>query len=93
MGFADYVDTRVLSANAAKSFAVPAGARFVRLAAGQQFYYNPNGVAVVAAADVSDGSGSVSVPDDASPFFCVDGTASISVIAPAAAVISAEWFA
>ena len=89
----DWVDSRVLSANVAKSFTVPATARFVRLAAGQLFYFNPNGPAAVAASDISTGAGSVSVPATDNPFFCVDGLTAISVIAPTGVIISAEWFA
>lgn len=89
----DYVDSRTLAPGVAKSFAKPADARFVRLSAGALFYYRVGGTASAAAADVSNGTGSISVPSTVQPTFCVDGLTSISVVAPANCVVSAEWWA
>lgn len=68
------------------------GARFCRLSAGALFYYSVAGTATVAAADISNGTGSISVPSTVQPLFSVDDVASISVIAPAVCVVSAEWW-
>lgn len=87
----DKIDSMPLVANTAKTFAKPAGARFVRLSCSQLFYYSTNGTAAIAAADTPT-TGSVSVAATVRPCFCVDDVASISVIAPAAAVVSAEWW-
>jgi hypothetical protein len=88
----DYINSVALVANVAKSFAKPVGARFVRLSAGALFYYNPNGVATTGTIDVTTGIGSVSVPATVQPFFCVEDIASISVIATATCVVSAEFW-
>jgi hypothetical protein len=96
MGFvespSDYVDTVQLSSGVFKTFVKPSGARFVRLSAGALFYYRIDGAASQGA-DKTDGSGSISVPSTVQPMFCVDGTSSISVIAPSACTVSAEWWA
>jgi hypothetical protein len=90
----DYVDCRALAAGVAESFAKPVGARFCRLSAGQLFYYTTSGAAAaVAGADVTNGTGSITVPSSAQPMFAVEDVASVSVIAPAAGVVSAEWWA
>lgn len=88
----DYVDSRTLAANVAKQFARPLGARFCRLSGGALFYYRIDATASVAAADISNGTGSISVPPTVQPMFSVDDVTSISVIAPAACVVSAEWW-
>lgn len=69
------------------------GARFCRLSAGALFYYSAAITATIAAVDVSNGQGSISVPATVQPMFCVDDVTSISVIAPAAIDVSAEWWA
>lgn len=88
----DYVDSRTLVANTAKQFAKPNGARFCRLSAGALFYYRIDATATVAGADISNGTGSISVPSTVQPMFSVDDVATISVIAPAGCVVSAEWW-
>lgn len=96
MGFiespSDYVDTLLLSSGAAKTFTKPSGARFCRLSAGALFYYRIDGVATQGA-DLTNGTGAISVPSTVQPTFCVDGVTNISVIAPAACTVSAEWWA
>ena len=69
------------------------GARFVRLSAGALFYYAEDRAAVISAADITNGTASVSVPATVQPFFCVDDVGYISVIAPQDCVVSAEWWA
>ena len=88
----DDVWSVALAAGVAKTFTIPAGARFVRLSAGALFYYNVNTAATVGATDVSTGLASISVPATVQPFFCVDGITSISVIAPANCSVSAEYW-
>jgi hypothetical protein len=88
----DYVDSKTVAPGVAKTFAKPATARFVRLSAGQLFYYRVGGVAVSSPTDVNDGTGSISVPATVQPFFSVDDLANISVVSPSAGVISAEWW-
>jgi hypothetical protein len=89
----DYVDVRSLATNVAKSFAKPASARFVRLSAGTLFYYSVSGTASASAVDISNGTGSISVPATVQPTFCVDDVSAISVVAPTNAIVSAEWWA
>lgn len=88
----NYVDNKVLAAGVAKSFTKPANARFCRLSAGQLFYFSVNGTAAIAGADVTNGSGSISVPATVQPMFAVSDVTAISVIAPAGCVVSAEWW-
>lgn len=87
----DYVDAKSLAANVAESFTKPADARFVRLTGNLVFYFNARGTAV-APTDISNGTASVAVPAGARPTFCVDGIASISVVAPATTLVTAEWW-
>lgn len=87
----DYVDAKVLTANVAKSFFKPIGARFVRLTGDAQFYMNPNGVAAVPASD-TDGTASVVVGAGLSRTFIVEELAVISVVSTTAATVTAEWF-
>lgn len=89
----DYVDARVLAAAVAEPLPVPATARFLRLSGNGVFYYNTRAAAIVPAADISDGSSPICIAAGVSRLICLDGITSISVIAPAATVVSAEWFA
>lgn len=86
-----YVDARSLAANTAETFTKPEGARFVRLSGNLLFYYNTRGTAV-APTDISDGSASVANVISMRSMFCVDSVASISVVAPAATLVTAEWW-
>lgn len=88
----DYVNALPLSANVAKQFTKPAGARFVRLSAGSLFYYAEDRTAIIATADVTNGGASVSVPSTVQPFFSVTDVNYISVIAPQSCVVSAQWW-
>ena len=87
----DYVDAKSLAANVAESFAKPSGARFVRLTGNLLFYFNARGTAV-APTDISNGSASTTTPVGVRQMFCVDGIASISVVAPAVTLVTAEWW-
>jgi len=69
------------------------GARFVRLSAGQLFYYAVGINATIAAVDNAGGTGSVSVPATVQPFMNLDGYSTVSVIAPSIGVVSAEFWA
>lgn len=89
----DYVDVRSLSANIAKVFNKPATARFVRLSAGQLFFYCTTGAASASATDVTTGLGSISVPATVQPFFMVEDLTSISVVSQSPGIVSAEWWA
>ena len=89
----DYVDSVVLAASVAKSFAKPTGARFVRLSSSVQFEYSTSGAAaVIAVADITNGSSSVSSPVNVRPFFCIDDVISVSVVAASACVVTAEFW-
>ena len=87
----DYVDAKSLAANVAETFTKPVGARFVRLTGNLVFYFNPRGTAV-APTDINNGSASVAVPAGLRQMFCVDEVASISVVAPATTLVTAEWW-
>ncbi len=89
----DTIGVAALAANTNKAVAIPAGARFVRMSLGAQFYYNPNNAAAtIAGADAATG-GSVTVTPYENPLICVDGLTNLNFIAPAAGVLSLEWFA
>lgn len=88
----DYIDVRYLPTAAPKSFTKPVGARFCRLSAGLLFFYRVNAAAGIAVSDVSDGTGSISVPATVQPMLNVDNVGTISVAAPSSCAVSAEWW-
>lgn len=79
-------------ASATATYSKVDGARFVRLSAGQLFYYAIGITATTGPADISNGLGSISVPATVQPWFNVDDVSTISVIAPQACTVSAEWW-
>ncbi len=87
--FSNYVLTRVLAANTAESFTVPAGAAVVVFSSNGDFYAKVGGTAAVPAADVTDGTGSELNPTVRG---CTPGS-SISVISPYATVVTAAFYA
>lgn len=95
---ADYVESKTLATGVAKTFTVPLSGdpnhptKFVRLSGGALFYYRINAAAAIAGGDVTDGTGSISVPATVQPWFHVDDIVTISVIAPAGMVVSAEYW-
>lgn len=88
----DYVDARVLAANTAETLTKPTGAKFLRLRGNLLFYYNFNTTAAVPAADITNGTASVAVGASAFVEFSVENIASVSVVAPAATIVTAEWW-
>lgn len=74
------------------AYSAKEGARFCRLSTGALFYYSVGGTATVAGSDITNGAGSISVPATVQPMFNVDDVTTISVIAPAICVVSAEWW-
>lgn len=85
-----YIDTRVLAASTAEQHTVPANARIVVFSANGDFYakYGSNPTAAVPAADVTDGSGSELNPT----VRLVEAGSKISLIAPAATVVTLSFF-
>ena len=81
--------------NKASGVATPSqviGARFVRLSAGQLFYYAVGINATIAAVDNAAGTGSVSVPATVQPFMNIENATTVSVISPTVGVVSAEFW-
>jgi len=87
----DFVDAVVLAANTAQQYTVPAGAAFVVFAADGNFYaaYGANPTAVVPAATTSGGTSNEINPT----MRYVAGIAKISLIAPAARVVTLAFYA
>ena len=84
-----YVDNRVLAANTAETVTVPAGAGCVFMSGNGIYYVRADGsAATIAAADITDGTGSAISP----AFAFVAPAQTFSIIAPAATVVSFEWF-
>jgi hypothetical protein len=89
----DYVDVRVLAAATAERHTIPTGAKYVVFAADGTFYAKFGDVSVtaaIAAADVTDGTGSEINPEARE---IPAGVGYISLIASAATVISLGFFA
>lgn len=85
-----YVDVRVLAANTAETVTVPAGANCVFMSGNGIYYVRADGsAATIAAADITDGTGSSVSPS----FALVSPAQTFSIIAPAATIVSFEWFA
>ncbi len=89
IGFAraTYVLAKALAASTAESFTVPAGAQFVNFSATTDFYANFTTTATVPG-DTTDGSASVLNPG----LRALEGATTISVIAAATCIITAEFF-
>ena len=90
----DYVDTRVLAAGTAEAVTVPTGANtkkaaYVNFASTCDFYANYTTTAAVAAADVTDGTGSELNP---TVRFLGGSVTTISIIAPSTCTVSLSWY-
>jgi len=84
-----YVDARVLAANTVESHTVPSGAKFVIFSATNNFYANfIGGTAAVPAADVTDGTAPFLNPGTV----FIQGLAAISLISPAACVVTMAFY-
>ncbi len=80
-----WVDAKILSANAASSYTIPSGAKYLLLSANSYpFYTRYNGTASIPSADVLDGT----APVIGSVMVGVSGLTSISFIAPQATIIT-----
>ncbi|MGB3988659.1 MAG: hypothetical protein WBK67_03160 [Minisyncoccales bacterium] len=83
-----YVDARVLGASSAESHTVPAGATKVVFSSTGDFYANFTTTAAVPSGDVTDGSASVLNPLARNIY----GVTAISLISPAACVVTMEFY-
>lgn len=88
ISFTDHIDARVLAASTAETVTVPTGATAVFFSSTADFYVNAFITATVPAADVTDGTASELNPLQRS----VQGIASFSMIAPAAATITMAFY-
>ena len=88
IGFTDQVDARVLGVATAEPHTVPAGATTVIFSGNADFYVNAFGTATVPAADVTDGSASELNPARRS----VVGIATLSLISPAATIVTMSFY-
>ena len=84
----DYVDARVLAATVAEVITVPAAAYKVLFSCTGNFYARHNAAATIAAVDVTDGTASALNPSG----WVVTPADTIGVIAPAACVLTIEFF-
>lgn len=83
-----WVDVRVLAANVAETHTLPTHANVVNFSATGNFYVNFTTTATVPAADVTDGTGSCLNPGVRD----VSQITSFSIIAPAAIVVTMEFY-
>lgn len=81
-----YTQSRALAAGVAKTITVPTGARFVLFSANSDFYVKGDGAATVPG-DISDGTAPVLNPAGRE----LTGVSSLSLIAPAACVVTATF--
>lgn len=89
----DYIDVRVLAAATAERHTIPTGAKYVVFSADATFYARFGDVTVtaaVAAADVTDGTGSMVNPEARE---IPSGVTHISLIASAATVVTMSFYA
>jgi hypothetical protein len=91
---ATWVDSRVLAANVAEAYTMPAGGMIIGInATTGPLYINFNAAAAVPVADVNDGTSSIMLRTDAgSPFLITPPlqTSSMSMICGAACVVTIE---
>jgi len=83
-----YINARVLAATVAEAFTVPAGAKYVLLAANADFYADFGTTAVTPAADITDGTSPVFNPS----LRMLEGCTSISVVSPTVCIVTAEFY-
>src|ERR1035437_299158 len=83
----DFILSRSLGVATAETITIPAGARSVILSATTDFYALANGTAAIPA-DVTDGTASELNPIG----YTLEGILTISVISPAACIITATFY-
>lgn len=88
--YSDSVYANVLAANTAEKVTVPTGAKFVHFSGTTPFYvlFGADPTAAIPSTEVADGSASVLNPG----LRKIDGAAKIGLIAPAACVVTMEFF-
>lgn len=79
-----HTDAVVLSANTAKTYTIPTGARYALFSANADFYVDYSGTAAVPAEDVTDGSAGEMNPVLRS----VDGLTSISIVSASSCIVT-----
>ena len=87
----NWINARVLAANTAETFQAPAGARFVLFSADGDFYCKiapASTAAAIPAADVTDGT----APELNPAMRYIGEQEFISLIAPAATVVTMQFF-
>ena len=87
-----WVDARVLAANTAESHTVPTGAKYVLVTVTGNAWVNVGGTAAVAAADVTNGTGSVMVVNTLPRMFALNGATAVGVIAPDIQTVCLEFY-
>jgi hypothetical protein len=86
-----WVDCRSITTSA-ESHTVPTGARYVRIAGNLIFYVNMTGTAAVPAADVTNGGASEVIPPNTVMMRRLEGVSAISLIAPAATLVTLSFY-
>lgn len=86
-----YIENRVLAANTAEVITVPVGAKSMRISTPQILWLNRNGVATVPAADVTDGTGQLTV-QIGSDHIGLNGAETVGIICASIAALSIEFF-
>lgn len=88
----DYIDARVLAANTSEAHAIPAGARHVNFVANGDFYAKfaaNTGTIAIPSGDITDGS---SPSLNTGIRLIPDGIGFILLIAPAATIVTLEFW-
>ena len=90
---ASYVDYRVLVATTHEVHTVPSGAKTIVVTpVGADVYVKSGGTAAIPAADVTDGSGSIVIPDGQSRAFPVLNVATLGLISAGTPKVMLECY-
>lgn len=89
----DYIDYRVLAADTHESHTAPTGAEFVRITpVDADLYILIGDTAAVPSADVTDGSGSILVPDGVSRIFPMGAQTTVGLKSAGTPTVMLEFY-
>jgi hypothetical protein len=88
LNYSDYIDHRVLAANAAEVHTVPSGAKYVLFSSTAPFFAKMGGAASIPVADVTNGAGCMYSPE----LIAIEGAATIGLISSSACTVTMEFY-